>query len=411
MNMAERWWAKPSIQAAVWMLAPVLCGGLTALTDYKVHDGDSRLYAAMSADMAQTPVAQWAAPEWRGHWKREGLFYEHPPGMLWAGAAFCRLGFGPFQAVYMVNFVCYCMSVLLLFGVARRLGGDGYAATAVLCWVLTPAFIQYLVRGNQEHPVTLALVLSLFALLVANKGWVRSLLWGLALAGAIMVKGVAGLGLIPVAVIYLLAHERKWARFLEIGVGSMVATLACLCLELWHADIAGVSFWTHYFGIQVGRSVGGLSGVATLLTNLVYYMVRPAWFFFPGILLVGYGLWLWHRDRPPELRAPAWHLGLITAVVYIGGFSLADRKAGRYIFPAYPVLALSAAWVLWHLPVGKLSRWRGFIERSRPWLSYGLMLFVLLAVAGKIYMGTFHYRFIRLWPDTPEVTQSQQTIP
>ncbi len=387
---------------------------ITQVTGYELHDADSRLYAGMSADLGARPVHQWLAPEWQGRWGRDGLFREHPPGMLWLGAPLVRLGASGYVAVYAVNFACLMLELLLLYAIGTARGGPLVGAAATFAWAANPSFVQYLVRGNHEHPMALAAVLTLYALLVARSGRGRLVLWAAALALAVWVKGISGLALLPIAGAYWLIYERR-AQLLLVLLGGALAVFATLALfELAYVNLTGESFWRAYVVNQVQLSVGAGSGSTELASgsagflvtlahkarNLFYYFARPLWFFFPWVFLVLFGLVETARRRAgaPRLREAVWGMGLVAAAVFVFGFSLADRKADRYIFPCYPALALASGWLLVRYREAPWARGLvAVLERRRAVLPFVLSLALLVGVAVKVYVGTYHYQFIRVW--------------
>jgi 4-amino-4-deoxy-L-arabinose transferase-like glycosyltransferase len=390
-------WKDLRVEACGWALTLMLCAGAVCLLDYHPHDADSRLYAEMVADMSATPLATWCAPAWNGHWNRQGLFYEHPPGHLWVGAALVRAGVPAAQALLWVNFAAFFLGLGLLYRLGQYLGGRPLGALAVLGWALTPAFLQYLVRGDQEHPLTCALLLGLYALVAVRPPLLVMAVWCVALTASVLLKGVAGLALLPVALLYWLTYERSLGRAVALLVGSGGALVVAWSFDAWYQASTGTSFWAHYFAGQVAHSVGRTASLADKVVNLVYYLARPLWY---GLPVVGaLGLVLYRRLRDPALRTggKAWALGLMVAAVFIGGFSLANRKADRYIFPVYPALALTAAWGVLHLQALRQRHARLF-RRCVDWAPYLLMALVLVGVFAKIYVGTYHYSFIRWWP-------------
>src|SRR5207244_8113420 len=76
----------------VWVLAVALALLVIALAHRQGQDPDSRFYAGISARMAETPIAQWIAPEWFGNPNYSGLFREHPAGLFWPAALLARGG-------------------------------------------------------------------------------------------------------------------------------------------------------------------------------------------------------------------------------------------------------------------------------------------------------------------------------
>jgi hypothetical protein len=102
--------------------------------------------------------------------------------------------------------------------------------------------------------------------------------------------------------------------------------------------------------------------------NALWYLGRVLWFSFPWsvvLLLAGWRSWRSaSRPSPGSTRA-----GLLfsTAVVllYVGLFSLSERRADRYVFPAYYAVGAAGA-------VTALRSWPPFrrlaTRLDRPWV-------------------------------------------
>ncbi len=394
----------------LWVVSFILCVLLPIRADYRTHDPDSTLYAQMSFDLAQRPFSEWAAPEWNDHWERQGLFFEHPPGLLWLGAALIRLGVPEFQALYCINFLCYFLSLLLLSRLAKGWPSSNTRddteqnldVMVPLFWMLTPGFCQYVVRGNHEHPLALTVVMTMVVLIGATqRGLLASAgLWSLALLVAIFVKGLSGVALVLIYVLLVVLFQRDRRSLLVFIIGLLAAVAGWIAFERWYVTQTGVHFLTNYLSVQVSRSVGefGIMVVFQKLYNLVYYLGRPLWFFAPWLYFILYALYRKVAFKEPLGNDLRWWSGLVVATVFIVGFSLADRKADRYIFPCYPILAISAAWLMAHATWRWCEAIRRFIRRHHAWIEFAMPVFLIVAVCVEMYFGTYHYRFIHLWP-------------
>lgn len=391
------WWQSRNVQAVAWLVTLVLCIAAALITDYRVHDADSRLYGEMAADLAAQPVSRWCAPTWNGHWQRQGLFFEHPPGLIWAGAALVRLHVPAAQALYVVNFVCFFASLGFLYLLGWYLGGRLLGWLAVVGWMLTPAFLQYLVRGSQEHPLTCALLLGITTLVMVRQPVVATALWALALLAAVFIKGLAGLALVAIGFAYWAMEGRDVGRLVPLLLGTSLALLGACLFDGWYQSVTGVSFWQHYVQEQVLYSVGRASTWHRKIANLVYYVVRPMWFAAPVVFTLVVALVRGWRGDGAACRGRAWQLGWLVASVFVLGFSLADRKADRYIFPMYPMLALAAGSSLLQLR-GRVARARERFKGHLAVMPYVVMVGLFVGVCVKIYVGTYHYHFIRWWP-------------
>ena len=149
--------------ALVWLAVLLFGAVLLVTTNYQSRDPDSALYARLSADLSRRPAWQWIAPEWGGAWNQQGLFREHPVGILLPSALAARAGFPAAQAAYAVN-MAYQAAVILLLPVVAALVMR-HADARALAWVLQllPVSFVYRIRGNQEHPLLLCFLALIYA--------------------------------------------------------------------------------------------------------------------------------------------------------------------------------------------------------------------------------------------------------
>ena len=108
---------------------------------------------ASRASSPQQPPSRWIAPEWRGAWNQEGLFREHPAGILLPSVVLIRAGIPAGQAAYIVNML-YQVAVIALIPLVAGVVVKGFEARS-LAWILQllPVSFAYRIRGNQEHPL------------------------------------------------------------------------------------------------------------------------------------------------------------------------------------------------------------------------------------------------------------------
>jgi hypothetical protein len=126
-------------------------------------------------------------------------------------------------------------------------------------------------------------------------------------------------------------------------------------------------------------------GAAYKLYNAFWYLARLLWFAFPWSLVALVAGWTQRRRLVAALRGPArpgaepapGAVGLVLALgvaaLYVALFSLSDRKAERYIFPAYFFAGGAGA-------VAAIRQWptlRAVVERldrDFPWVPVGVWL-------------------------------------
>jgi len=147
------------------------------------------------------------------------------------------------------------------------------------------------------------------------------------------------------------------------------------------------------------QSAGGLAQKAY---NLVWYLGRVVWFPLPwSLALLAAGWQGWRRRASSAVPFPAdaavrgavFVAGMV--LLYVGLFSLSDRRADRYIFPVYYAVGSAGA-------VAALRAWprlRGVAVRlDRPWVPAVVWCVALLVriVGGRLGLPT-----VKIWgPDS-----------
>jgi len=102
-----------------------------------------------------------------------------------------------------------------------------------------------------------------------------------------------------------------------------------------------------------------------------------------------YGIYKWKKDKMLLLKNKFFKVFVISAIFIILWFSMFDRKADRYIFPAYNFLVLAGVWVLYRLKP-KIVRFLQERKKLLPfYLSAVLIVFTLLRILFLTYLSRF----------------------
>jgi hypothetical protein len=400
---------KGSRGALSWVL--VLAAGWAALAavDYRARDPDSRLYAQISAQMAESSPQGWIAPEFPPGWYMSGLFREHPVGLFLPAAALGALGYPAAQAAYAMNAVYQVLAILLLQRLAATLAA-GVEARA-LGWLiqLLPIAFTFRIRANHEAAVLLCLLAAVYGTERARREPRFALLTVAGLVGLLLVKGLLAVFGPAVCVLWLVtqrlaspgraASDRPAWLGIAAGVAAMVATAAAY--ELLHRQATGEPFWSLYAARQLGvaAATGAASGVIGKLYNLVWYLGRVVWFPFPWSVLLLLALWRWLARRAPVTTGTPLDAGtragaLFSAAVvalFVGVFSLSDRRADRYIFPVYYAVGAAGGVAALRL-VPPLRRLSGTLDR--PWVPAAVWA---VAFAAHLFAGRLGLPTVKLW--------------
>lgn len=365
--------------ALSWLL--VLAAGWAALgaLHYGARDADSRLYAQISARMATAAPAGWIAPDFPPGWYMSGLFREHPVGLFLPAAALAAFGYPAEQAAYAMNGVYQVLTIVLLQRLAATLA-SGVEARA-LGWLiqLLPIAFTYRIRANHEAAVLLCLLAAVYGSERARREarWTPLVVVGL--TGLLLVKGLLAAFGPLLCGLWLLtrrlsseppaASDRRAWLAVGIAVAAMAVTAA---LYEWLYRLAtGESFWSFYAARQLGVAAAAgaaASPGAAWVKNALWYLGRVLWFSFPWSVVLLLAFWRSWRSASAPSPGPT-RAGLLfsTAVValYVGLFSLSDRRADRYVFPAYYAVGAAGAMAALRL----LPSFRRLAARlDRPWL-------------------------------------------
>ncbi len=401
-----------------WSTALVIALALLAATGYQARDPDSRLYAEIAERMSAQPLSRWIAPVWPPGWYMQGLFREHPVGIHVLPALLARLGYPAGQAAYALNTVYQVLTIVIIARLVAALA-DGTEACAV-AWLIQflPVAFTYRVRANHEQAVVLCLLVALLGAERARSRPRWALLTVAGLVGLVLVKGVVAVLGPAVCTLWLLVRRRDAAAAappdraawvgLAVGTGAMLLT--GVLYEQAYRLATGESFWSPYLGQQLGIAAAPVTSafLANKAYNLVWYAGRVLWFPFPWSLALLAAAWhgrsaLSRSGQPTPSPAPRSRdavAGVLFALgitaLYLGLFSLSDRRADRYIFPVYyAVGAAGAVAGLRAWPGGR--RWAARFDSLRWWpAAVFLLLFALHLLGGRL--GLPH---VKVWgPET-----------
>ena len=382
-------------QALLWSCALAIAASLLVATDYRSRDPDSALYARLSGELAEQPPSRWIAPEWRGAWNQEGLFREHPAGILLPSVLLIRAGVPAGQAAFIVNML-YQAAVIALVPLVAAVVVNGLESRS-LAWILQllPVSFVYRIRGNQEHPLLMG-----FLALIYGTHRARTNPWWMLLMVAsfcflVLVKGAFAMFALVGAALWLVVipappgGSNRWA-WSGLTAAVVAAALMLAGYEALYVRTTGESFLEFYRTTRLGGSMR-LSDprvVPHALANMVWYLTRLAWFAAPWSLVAfaTAAVWLRFRTRGASAahfaditeRGLVWAL-LLTAA-FIAVLSPANVRAERFIFPTYFVIGAIGVVTAMRNSDGM----RRLTERAdRPWIPIAVWMTTFLLNLGS----------------------------
>ena len=401
--------SRPRVPAAplAWALAWAITAALIAAVQFTSRDPDSQLYAGISARLVEEPVSQWIAPQWWGFWNTQGPYCEHPVGMFVVPAVLGRFGYPKLQAAYAVNALYQIISFGLITLIAATVTTRRYARALTCLLQLLPIAFVFRVRANQEYAVLAGVLFALYATERARTrpAWAIGMVAGF--CAVLLVKGVFAVMVPVTCVIWLIARTASNSRrFSDAAAWSAIVAMPIAgALVAWgyesaYVHVTGQSFLEIYRSRQLpDADIVGQSYVMRTAYTASWYLTRVAWYAFPwSLVAVGYGVRTlaqgeWAPWRPREADDDTGLQGMwfafVAAVALTAAFSLAHRKADRYIFPVYFFIAGGGSGAALHR-WPRLQRFAGHADRAwLPAALYVVLVVITLVSTGKLPRFTF----------------------
>lgn len=400
-----------SREVLAWAVALVVTWTTLAVLGYGARDPDSRLYAEIAARTAAAPLSQWIAPAFPPGWYMRGPFREHPAGFFAPPAMLARLGYPAPQAGYALNVLYQILALALLVRLAATVVAGAEARALGWLLQLLPIAFTFRIRANHEAAVLLCLLAALLGMERARSRPRWAILTALGLVGLLVVKGLLAVFGPVLCALWLLARRLKAPRpapsdrgaWLGLALSVAAMAVAAAVYESLYRQATGEPFWSFYVTRQLG--VAAVADSGTRLTrcsyNIVWYLARVLWFSVPWSLTLLAAAWHIRANAgsapdPAEspadakTRAGALFVGL-TVALYVGVFSLSDRRADRYVFPAY--YAVGAAGAVTALRASpNLRRFAGRLDQAWVPAAVFVLAFLLHLAGGRLGIPT-----IKLW--------------
>ncbi len=368
-----------------------------------------------------------------------------PPLLYWAIA-------GVYKATGIINewtariptAICSVLAVLCLYLCIRRETGEKTARWAALILLASPYFMDRSRWAELDVPLTLATMLSMFALRAAclAQGFSKRLgfavLSGLSLGAAAMLKGPPAFLFVIVAWIAIqIVEGRDPIKALVMGAkwsaaGAIIAT-ALLLLQRFQVQGSALPIGMAIYAIawialalRYGRQRRG-SDLAILLFSMIIASILVApwalailerkgwpyinalihnqvlertgtatrinsgypWYYATALpaMLAPWGLLLPLHFSPHEWRCGdrMYRFAIVGGWLSVGLYSLIAGKENEYILPAVPLLLIATAH---HLARIETSALKGWTQRwAHGWTLVLLALLPVLAVGGAIYFA------------------------
>jgi len=334
------------------------------------------------------------------------LYYEHPPGILWAMAFFQKLPLPLLWTSALFSRLCTLGVFALGFHLLRKKAGEAFVARSVLFAVLLLTwgqFLKYAGAAQLEGPTALVVLLWAGLFLRNETGSAKHFLGALALGLlGLLSKGILFAPLLLGAVVVSLPGNGltslRWGKALglALGFGLGVAWLSFL------DQSSGTDFQGYYWKrLALWASSGAREHSSGIFERL--------WGFLRGELRYS-GLWslpLWAlmlRTLVREgvrgvWRDPVHRVFFVFYLLFMGPIVMADIKMPHWPVPIYPLAAL---WISYTVPVEGSALFRRWVLERKVLSGFTVVLAVVLAtfpypvesVYGRGEEWIFHREFL-----------------
>jgi 4-amino-4-deoxy-L-arabinose transferase-like glycosyltransferase len=304
----------------------------------------------------------WSLPRVPG-----GAYGRKPPLYHWLTALIARSGLdGATLRLPAAVAGAGTVALIYLFGAQLATPAVGLVAAAVL--IGSPGFFEWARVGRMETLLVFCITLSLWGLgrWLVSGGLGNGLVFGTGIGLGLLTKGPAGLLPLAVAGLALLVRPSREGRLRDLGLGLALA-VGLPIAWLAPAFLVAPDF------AQYAESLGPT--VANELARPWSSAVRAV-----GGLAIGFFPWTLLLPATFVMLARSWRLASPLVIVSLGWlavvlvvFLVGISPRAVYFLPAYPALALLAAW-----------GWQTAARHQRRWLVVPLGVGIATVIATGI---------------------------
>ncbi|OFZ51289.1 MAG: hypothetical protein A2381_01635 [Bdellovibrionales bacterium RIFOXYB1_FULL_37_110] len=325
-------------------------------TKFQARENDSRLYTIFVTQLTlDKPLSEIVALEWRGQSEyadpHNPYVRDHFIGQFIFPVILSKLGFPSEYSLYFLNTLYRLLLIFMLYLIVKEFIEKETAIIILWALPLTPINFSYQLRANHEQLLSLCIALCVLGLIKINKGILYQILFITGFVFSFLTKGLAAIILFPTLafiwfVLYFKPNQKKMTNLVWLIFSFLVLLLVFYLYELWFKKVTGYPLIEAYYQIQIyERSLQEGSTTNSFLMqkigNFLYYISRTLINGLPWSLLLIVAIIIKYlktkklkSEFPKSTTMLIWILASFP-VIYILLFSISDRLAQRYIFPAY----------------------------------------------------------------------------
>ncbi len=337
-----------------------------------LSDRDSLRVAGIAREMAVT--SDYLIPRLNGK-----MFLEYPPVGFWPIALSLSMSKKPSEFLAFLPIILLGTgTVLITYLIGEKLAGKKVGLMAGFILATMSSFIAYHQHLGVDPVLLFLVTLSLYGFVSAyqasKKRFLFLTLFYLAMAGALLSKGIIGAA-IPAATVAVFLITKKDFKAIVKLLANPALLFFILPIVLWVGCVWGLE---------------GLGVIHEILWQSLFRFLSPSadhakpFYYYFTITLIAALPWtilpfvlIWHRWKPALRRDPLpegslLRFALVWFLTGLIGLSFASAKRPLYLGPLYPAFALLAA-LGW-------DRLREKLPRVKRWEVHGLIAMCLIYV-------------------------------
>lgn len=345
-----------------WFCTFIIAAFILTNSQFKSTNDDSNYYTNQVI-RAQGKSWEYAlTPKWGvNYYSYEPTSYmrDQFPGQLLLGLAVSKLGIPARHALHLLEMLFQLSSIFLIVQIARQFLPYEKASVLYYALILTPMSFSYNLRANHELGVMFFCFLSLYAGLKLSSSKYWGLLSILSSVMLLFIKGpffIFSFALTAFGGYFSQTRVSFKRLFYTLFLSLFLVVLSAYGFERLFLKITGLSFFSEFYKIQIQQRAMQIakehSFIVQKLLNFYYYLSHYiiyslGWSLLALLVIMKNFL---KKDFRTELtsfiKTPLSNCLLLSAFVFCLFFTMSDRTATRYVFPAY---YLFSAWVIFLL--------------------------------------------------------------
>ncbi|MEQ1904926.1 MAG: glycosyltransferase family 39 protein [Pirellulaceae bacterium] len=355
------------------------------------------LFEPDEARNAQLAMNIVESGEWLSLQLADRPYWDKPPLVAWLTAtAYQTFGISEWATRLPGNLAGLC-TVLMMFGLGRKVVPTMAAWCGAICLVLSAGFVAGTRYVTMDSMLTCTVFLALISYYLAcardRFHWNWWMVLGVALGLGFLTKGPV---IVVLTIPVIFAHRFLSGRATRPSLkqwgllGAIMALIAgpwFLAMSIVHPDFLIYFFWKH----NVVRFAEAFNHR------------EPWWYYAPVLVIAMYpavyllpvlGNWLWFNgpDWRKNRSSITGYLSL-TIVWIVGFFSLSEAKLPTYILPAFPAICLLLGVVFDQRILNKRN---AFSSRWLAWAPFlaglGMVTLVVSGLIAVYFLGGFENR-------------------